>query len=617
MTLSLIRDKRSVYSIIIPHDAAPSERKAAEELSLYLEKIGGAKLPIFADDVSPTPFEILLGQTNREVAGMFDREGMGMNGFAIRTVGEKLFLAGSDAHGTLYAVYEFLEKYLDCRFYTARFEKVPKREEVCLPEIHDVRRAGFCYRALHWYDYLQSDEFCAKRKINWRKTGRTMSPEYGTALRYCNDSFGHTIYRLAEMTGDHIDAQPCLSDEHVYQMVLKNVREWLKNDPDAHILSISQNDTHSWSVGCTCERCQKTLEETGSYSGSWIRFINRLAEELEEEYPNLLFHTFAYRFTRQPPENIRLHKNILVELCTIEACFRHPIDECGTVGEEHIAADDFPLLFKKWAALAPRLAVWDYTTNFQNYNLPHPNFAVLRKNIRFFAEHSATYLFEQGNAPSPSGEFSELRSYLLAKMMWDPYMSAEQYRTITEEFIDDFYGNGAPFIKEYLQLVLDYTAEQHVTTFEPHYREYPNIPTSEEKLLPGPVLTEGKRLFEAALKAESDPVLHENIARASIQIDQLWSIYGFERLMMARALMEKNLKKADPTIGDEKLRTTVNQVMEAEQDTYRAENRALAEKMLRCGVRTAAETIRIDGERALNFDRHILQWGDPAPVIPE
>ncbi len=242
---------------------------------------------------------------------------------------------GGDGYGTLYAVYEFLEKYFGCRFYTARFEKIPEREEVLLSDIHDVQRAGFDYRALHWHDYLWDDAFCAKRKVNWRKVGHAMQPEYGMALRYCNNAFGHTIYRLAEMSGGHTDAQPCLSDKRVYQTVLKNVWEWLKNDPDAHILSISQNDTHSWSAGCTCEQCQKTLEETGSYSGSRIRFINRLAEELEEEYPSLLYHTFAYRFTRQPPQNIRLHKNILIELCTIEACFRHPIEECGSMGNAH------------------------------------------------------------------------------------------------------------------------------------------------------------------------------------------------------------------------------------------------------------------------------------------
>lgn len=595
MNLTLTQEGKSAYTIIYPSNGAICERKAAEELSAYLEKISGVKLHYFADESPETPYEIVLGQTNREKGGQFDREAIGMNGFTIRTEGQKLFLVGGDQWGVLYAVYELLEKFLGCRFYSSRFEKIPHKEEILLPPINETQKPGFPYRSIYWNDYIHSDDLCAKRKINYRKAGKPLPEEYGETLHYCNGYCGHTIYPLAEMEGSHIDIQPCLSSEDTYQTVLKNAREWLKKDPSAKILSISQNDTHRWSKGCECEECQKVLEETGGYIGSWIKLINRLAEELEPEYPDLLFHTFAYRFTRQFPKNIKLHKNILIELCTIESCFRHPLEECGTVGDDHIPAENFPILMDKWAELAPNLALWDYTTNFKNYGMFHPNFPVLRKNVRFFAENKVQYLFEQGNPSSLSCEFGELRGYLLTKLMWDPYMTAEEYHRITEEFIDDYFGKGAPFIKEYIRLGLEYTKDLHVTTYELQPDTFPNHKDGDQ-LLPHPIIPEGDRLFAAALAAEADPILKKHIDCASMQIGYLRSLYEFQVLELMYENNDPNLKAA--------------------METYQAKNRALAEKMLHHNITYAMESVCLQDFDALHFDQPINRWSKPDHIIP-
>ena len=422
-----------------------------------------------------------------------------------------------------------------------------------------------------------------------------MAEDCGETLHYCNAYSGHTIYPLAEMEGSHIDIQPCLSSEETYRTVLKNVRRWLKEDPTAQILSISQNDTHRWSKGCECEECQKILKETESYSGSWIRLIARLAEDLKEEYPDLLYHTFAYRFTRQFPKNIQIPKNLLVELCTIESCFRHPLEDCGTIGDDHIPAENFPILLKEWSKRTPQLAIWDYTTNFKNFCMFHPNFPVLRKNIRFFAENNVQYLFEQGNPTERNGEFSELRGYLLSKLAWDPYMSAEEYRRITEEFIDDYYGKGAPFIKEYIALGLEYTKDLHVTTYELQPDTFPNR-VEGDRLIPHPIIPEGERLFALAAEAETDPLLREHIDCASVQIGYLQSLYGFQAL----ELMHQN---NDPQL-------------KAAMEAYQAKNRALAEKMLHHHITWVNEIVHLEDFEALHFDQPVNKWSKPDHIIP-
>jgi hypothetical protein len=59
-------------------------------------------------------------------------------------------------------------------------------------------------------------------------------------------------------------------------------------------------------------------------------------------------------------------------------------------------------------------------------------------------------MFPQGNSQSVSGEFGELRTYLLAKLMWNPYMSEEEYDMHMNEFLKAYYGPGWVYIRKFI-----------------------------------------------------------------------------------------------------------------------------------------------------------------------
>src|SRR5215467_14343990 len=63
--LTLANQGKSRYQIVLPTNALPSERYAAEELQKYFEKINDAKLPIVTDQSPPSSHEILLGDNQR------------------------------------------------------------------------------------------------------------------------------------------------------------------------------------------------------------------------------------------------------------------------------------------------------------------------------------------------------------------------------------------------------------------------------------------------------------------------------------------------------------------------------------------------------------------------
>ncbi len=67
------------------------------------------------------------------------------------------------------------------------------------------------------------------------------------------------------------------------------------------------------------------------------------------------------------------------------------------------------------------------------------NLHVIQDNVKFFIENGVTQLFEQGNGQSISGEFGELRAYLLTKLMWEPDGDLSAWM---DEFLDAYYGAG-------------------------------------------------------------------------------------------------------------------------------------------------------------------------------
>jgi hypothetical protein len=77
--------------------------------------------------------------------------------------------------------------------------------------------------------------------------------------------------------------------------------------------------------------------------------------------------------------------------------------------------------------------------------------------MQFFAEHNAKGMFPQGNRNGPSGEFGELRAYLLSKLMMNPYMGEEEYYALMDEFLEAYYGDGWAYIRMYI----DKTSEMY------------------------------------------------------------------------------------------------------------------------------------------------------------
>lgn len=502
--VTLANKGQSSYRIVVAADAIPSERYAAEELQKYLERISGAKLPIVNDKEPMGANEILIGDNAHlwQLRPMINFTALGTDGFVLRTHNGHLIIAGGKPRGTLYGVYALLEEKLGVRWFTPEVESVPKLSRVSLPKLDETQVPALEYREVFWREMMRNADFAARHRQNGNHYD--LKEKHG-GRKVVYFPFVHSFDMLIppDLYKDHPEyfpliggqrksgyVQRCLSNPDVLKIAIDNVKKWIREHPEASIISVSQNDTFNY---CQCPDCKSLDDAEGTPCASLLRFVNQVAEAIEKEHPNVRIDTLAYQYTRKPPKTIRPRRNVIVRLCSIECCFAHPLGTCPSNENSRFAGD-----IMAWEPVAPLLYVWDYTPNFAHYQQPFPNFDALQANVQFFAQHGVKGLFEQGNySGGGGGEMGPLRAYVLAKLVWNPDTNVEQH---VNDFLYGYYGKAADKIREYINLAHKPVREKgyHAHIFDPPTAPYVN----NDELLNG-----AEKIFDEAEKlAENDDV---------------------------------------------------------------------------------------------------------------
>ena len=415
----------SEYTIFRPAGMTDAARVSVEELSSYVAMACGAVLPIregepeglaiiidTSDPADPQSFSIVTEGDNIRIRGC---------DHALEDLGTH----GNDSLGISFGIYTFLDEVIGVRFLTEKEDYVVPADRIEIGDL-DIRESpGIRDRIIYWSDYLNSPRLKLRNRV-------------ADGIIWANGMACHTFDALDGDFSDQFESQPCLTDEAVYERVLGNVLSWLENNPDCNYISVSQNDNVHY---CGCENCMRVVGEEGSQAGPIIRFVNRIAREVAKARPDVRIHTFAYAYSVDPPKITKPEPNVSVQLCSIDECFSHPLS-----GERVCRTNEpFAERIAEWAKISEELMIWDYTNNFAFRSCPFPNlsYEILAGNMRLFAESKTQYVFAQGNGyAGENGEFDHLRSYLLAKLAWDPYMSEEEYYSYMREYMTGFYGEG-------------------------------------------------------------------------------------------------------------------------------------------------------------------------------
>ncbi|MDX9867853.1 MAG: DUF4838 domain-containing protein, partial [Kiritimatiellia bacterium] len=461
------RGQPAGYSIVCPEQASPSQRYAANELQAFVEQMTGVRLPVTTDDQPLPPKAILLG-TTRHTAAVLGAppalEGLGTDGFLLKTAPPHLVIAGSPVRGTLYGVYELLERHGGCRWYTAAYSVIPKHDTFALPSLDERQTPAFAIREDRWTDMIPGD-VAARNRCNGHDM--LLEERHGGKVRFGAGLVTHTFYSLMpprEFFAAHPEyyslingkrraenAQLCLTNPDVLKITVARLLERIRKDPGAQIYSVSQEDNHAY---CRCAACEAINRREGTPAGSLIAFLNQVAEAVEKVYPDVMIDTLAYQYTRTPPKTLKLRKNILIRLCTIEFDFSLPVDRSTKPSNKRFIEE-----IRGWQALTDNLYIWDYVTNFGSYVGPYPNFNALQGNLRFYRDHGAVAVKQQGARPGKHADFAELKAWVIAKLLWNP---DQPIGPLVTDFLEGYYGAAAPHVRAYLDATTRLVADPDV-----------------------------------------------------------------------------------------------------------------------------------------------------------
>ena len=557
--LALAKDGATEYRIVIPKEPDVSTKAVAHDFASILKEITGAQFQVVTDDAPAGAKEIVVGADNArlEKLGLAHMaEDLAEGEYEIRTKGETIVIAGAPRRGTINGMYGFLQDHLGCRWFTPGCQYVPKKATVKLGEIRDRQKPAFRWRSTDSNEAWDAT-WVIRNRLNESKAGNAGGPpavmqvhgdprSIGMTNCWRPHAFGdippslfgeHPEY-YSEIGGKRVcdpDASArayCVTNEGFAHWVAQWTKGKLRADPSMDFVSITHADNSNF---CRCEACQASYAEVG-IAGTYIRFGNRVAEEVVKEFPNARIIAFAYG-TTFPPGPVEAHPNLRVCWCPISADYAHALDR-GAVNRDR----DFVGQLAKWQEKSTQLGIWYYQWQADKL-MPRLMLYPTQRNLQIFRDRGVDQVFIEMNFGSykmkhvsdgdkflpafakietygwfifPYG-LEHVRSYIYARLLWDPdFDVAEGIR----EFCEVYYGKAGDDLAKYVATTesIDSYDKKMGSSFSGYDGVYMSLGLAPR--LKWSITQELDKLFDTALeKVKDDATMLRRVQMARMSID--------------------------------------------------------------------------------------------------
>ena len=564
----------SDYRIVYSAAATSAESYAATELVTFLGDATGANLQMVVDsavEYDPEGRFISVGNTAlSERAGIVaDAEELNRDGFVVQTVGSNLYILGANDRGTIYGVYDFLEKMIGVRFISGDVTYIPEVETLPLYETNIKEAPAFEYRNLYSYSMRTDDVLYTRLRFNAPERtitdmygGKTdwytemssevsakydnllaLFPSYPTfnvihnAFYYVNPAdwyVEHPEFFARDENGNIIrDAagticQPNLlngmteegtldesMEVSVAKIALESLKTFILDDPDATVFFFGYND---WEVYDRTPESVAAEEKYGGQSGILIRFMNMLSSEIEEWMAEnnidreITLATFAYLHTKRAPveeDGSGGWKAVDPSVIPAEnvAIRLAPIelDWYYSVNDEN-QLEEYRELIEQWTYITDNFMVWTYETNFGNYLFYYPSMRQWSDNLRYFRDIGATYMMMQDNYHGYGSWQAEMHTYVASRLLWNP---DRKVQPLIDEFLYHYFGEkGAAAVAEMMQIYDEQFAllQADYEDFWVPFRDDSGTTLMNPDYFPISLLERAESLIEDAIAANaSDP----------------------------------------------------------------------------------------------------------------
>lgn len=465
----IVADGEAQYVIAIPDQAmTPSaaqdkvEKTAALELQTYIQKITGATLSIVKEsELAPEDNAIMVGHT--AFARNNGIEPDGEEEWEIRNIGNKLVITGNGKRGALYGVFHFLEDELGVRWWNQWEEYVPTYSTITVSDsLNKSGEPAFTTRRI--YEKITGASlFYVHNRVN--SSGST-SAAYGGVDTYGPPTSAHTFsYYIPEseyfakqpeyfalVDGERAkSAQLCLTNPDVKDIIINKLKNYIEtayaqadaNGTDRPVYFVLEQNDNARS--CQCPECSAAVNQRGE-SGVILNFVNEIADEIKDEYPDVLLETLAYTYTFEPPkDDTKPRDNVVVMYAPIYGDLLHSMSHPNN-------ASDLDALYR-WSEICTNnnLKIWYYSLNV-GCTAPMQYVYRIAEEFRLFHELGASgFMIE--HETMLNGDMWDMVEWMQVKLMEDPYQDID---ALIRDFTDGYYGPEAgELIRQYLDLVAE------------------------------------------------------------------------------------------------------------------------------------------------------------------
>lgn len=487
------------YGILSPVSPAEDEKFAVEEALFFLPQITGipaACVSVLPDDGDT--YCISLGKTEAfrnycEKTGYVLSEHRSDDGFDVCVDGNICYIAGKEPTGTLFGLYEVLKRmfgfclYSETDFSYECSEIRPEFSSFVFEPSIPIRTIGiypvygqnkryerrmklwtFCENWVMWghtfHAVLPNDRYMESHPEWYGKGNNAFIRQYDKGTKKVSGESGEIIESAREGMSDAKSL--CLTNEEVKAEFTKNLIQILIDKPEGKLVMLGQEDNQ---CVCMCKRCEELRAKyNGIESAVVLTFMNDVVKKVNawvrENQPGrkLKFVTFAYMYTLFPPvkktengfelyDELKLEDNLYLLIAPNGAnSSQSYFDEKNTIcfddcysGPHHTRVLD---MWEGWHAVTKNTMIWTYNADYVDFLAPFLCWDAFEDNFRHYASYGAEYIFEEGAYPYPITNFTELKLFCAAEMMWD---CSRPLRGLIEGFISHYYDDRTGCVLKY------------------------------------------------------------------------------------------------------------------------------------------------------------------------
>ena len=435
-SIDIVRDGRPAAVIVVDKQAPEMTKQAAALLQRVIEQSSGARLEIAA--AAPAG-RTVIRLTSEPGERKLDKDAFV---FAFPTA-NRIEIIGGSPYGALFAVQDFLERYLGVRWLMPGEigEHIPKHKTISIPR-HEVKEeSAFFSRQLSGrsFRYKSISTFLLRQRMHGRMSFHHNRLRLFPASKYVktHPDFYPVLNGKRYLPTSDRDYrwQPNLRAKGIVEEAVKNICEYFAKHPDADSYSLGMNDSHAWddSVMKAPDARRNSLGRI-DLSDYFFAWANRVAEGVLARYPDKWFGCLAYNELVDPPKKVRVHPRILPYVCFDRMYWADPALRRVDMNRT-----------RSWMKRAQRLAWYDYIYGDEFYLAPRFYPHLMAEYVRFAHENGVVAYYAEAY-PMPKW-IEGPKLYVFLRLLWNPYLDVDA--TLDEWYRVAVGDRAAPFLAKY------------------------------------------------------------------------------------------------------------------------------------------------------------------------